>query len=528
MAALRDAFPFGNTGQRGLRYATPAQRNGKSYLSMESSEALKANVAVPTPAGALRFLLGDKPINLDTVDPTLTVLQWLRSTGRVGTKEGCAEGDCGACTVVLGEPDADRRMQYRAVNACIMFMPVLHGKQLLTVEDVAEQGRLHPVQQSMVDVHASQCGFCTPGFVMSLFALFHQPVDGATGIHEALAGNLCRCTGYRPIVEAGKKALGAPREDHVAKAGPATIAALEALHTDTGLHLQWKGKQYFAPRTLAELARLLRLHPSALLLAGGTDIGLWVTKQHRDLPLLIHLGDVAEMRLIAETAQDLTIGAAASYADILPHVERHWPSFGELLRRLGSTQIRNSGTMGGNIANGSPIGDSMPALIALGARIDLCRDGGQRSLALEDFFIAYRQTALQPGEFVARIHIPLESGWRFATYKLSKRLDQDISAVALGVAVRLDGDRVVDVRIALGGMAATPKRAIQTEAFLCGKTWTGATVAAAAGVLRQEFLPLSDMRASGEYRALAAGNLLQRFYLEGVGEPVRLGSAGDE
>jgi xanthine dehydrogenase small subunit len=475
---------------------------------------------------AVRFLLDDKLETVRGIDPTTTVLQWLRANGHTGTKEGCAEGDCGACTVALGEPGPDGKIVYRAVNACILFVPVLDGKQLVTVEHLKDaSGALHPVQQAMVECHGSQCGFCTPGFVMSLFALYHgtdaAPEDGI--VHDAIAGNLCRCTGYRPIVAAARQALNGKRGDRFQAQAGATREALRALQPRTSLALDGQGKRYYAPRSLAELSSLLAQHPDAHLLAGGTDVGLWVTKQHRDLACVIYLGSVAELDTVEETGSQLEIGAGASYTRLLPVFQRLWPSFGEMLRRLGSVQIRNSGTMGGNVANGSPIGDSMPALIALRASVVLNKAGKRRTLPLEDFYLGYRKTALGRGEFVERLTLPIDPAWRFLTYKLSKRFDQDISAVALGMAVKLERDTVADVRIAFGGMAATPKRARAAEAALKGQAWSEANVLAAAERLPEDFQPLTDMRASAAYRALGARNLLRRFYLESAGEPVRLG-----
>ena len=354
----------------------------------------------------VRFLLGDKPVAVTPIDPTQTVLQWLRERGRVGTKEGCAEGDCGACTVVLGELDDCGRPAYRAVNACILFVPELAGKQLLTVEDLAEAvGALHPMQRALVDHHASQCGFCTTGFVMSLFALFHQAGDSQ--IHDALAGNLCRCTGYRPIVDAARACLAGPRDDRFVRYAPDKAARLRALAPSHADAMEGAGTRYLMPRDLAELERLRLSHPDAVLLAGGTDVGLWITKEHRRLGIVISLNDVRELQTVEERPDRLDIGAGATYARLLPLFQRHWPSFGELLCRLGSAQIRNSGTMGGNIANGSPIGDSMPALIALRAVLVLNRGGTRRELPLEAFFVAYRKTALLPGEFVeiGRAHV---------------------------------------------------------------------------------------------------------------------------
>ncbi|WP_207476277.1 xanthine dehydrogenase small subunit [Arenibaculum pallidiluteum] len=478
--------------------------------------------------GTVRFVLGDRVVEVSDPDPTTTVLQWLRAQGRTGTKEGCAEGDCGACTVVLGSVD-DGRISYRAVNACILFLPMLDGRQLLTVEDLREpRGPLHPVQQALVDHHGSQCGFCTPGFVMSLFAEFHREegLKDEEGIQDALAGNLCRCTGYRPILDAARRVGAASRADRFAVEEPRMLALLEGLRRDTGLALTGPdGRRWFAPRCLAELQALLDAHPDATLLAGATDVGLWVTKQHRRPDPVVWLGDVAELRRIAQEPDRIVLGAGVSYAAALPVLASRWPAFGALVRRLGSAQIRNSGTIGGNIANASPIGDGMPALIALGARLILNRAGLRRTIPIEDYFLGYRRTALLPGEFLEAVEVPSVPGGTFATYKVSKRRDQDISAVAAGFSVTLEEGVVTEARLAFGGMAEIPKRAAGAEAALVGRPWTLETVAAAMEALGTDFAPLNDMRASAAYRILVARNLLMRFHLESTGQAELLEAA---
>jgi xanthine dehydrogenase small subunit len=468
-------------------------------------------------AQAVRFLLGHEPRELRAVDPNLTVLNYLREVERrTGTKEGCAEGDCGACTVVLGELHGDR-LRYRAVNACILFTPQLDGKQLITVEHLRQpDGSLHPVQQAMVECHGSQCGFCTPGFVMSLFALYHSgQAPSRQRILDVLAGNLCRCTGYRPIVDAARRMYELGTDDQFRAREAETITQLKALGRDDRLAFADRGKRYFAPRRIDDLAALCGQFPGACLLAGGTDVGLWVTKQHRDLDTLIYVGAVEELRRLEVTNTHLEIGAAVTYTNAMDALGDRWPDFGELIRRLGSVQIRNSGTIGGNVANGSPIGDSMPALIALGAELILRKGAARRTMALEDFYLDYRKTALQPGEFVALIRVPLpQGGQQFRCYKIAKRFDQDISALLGAFQLHLDDGRVADVRIAYGGMAAIPKRALRCEQALRGRPWTEATIARGREALAREFAPISDMRASAAYRLIAAQNLLSKFHIE--------------
>jgi xanthine dehydrogenase small subunit len=481
---------------------------------------------------AVRFVLGGRVETVPEVDPTETVLRWLRARGRVGTKEGCAEGDCGACTVVLGEA-VDGRLRYRAVNACILFVPMLDGRQLLTVEDLkGPGGEPHPVQRALVESHASQCGFCTPGFAMSLFARAHEdapaasPAEEDEAIQDALAGNLCRCTGYRPILDAARRLSRERAPDRFSAEEARTLGLLDGLRRDRGLALRDRsGRRWFAPRTVVELEGLLSAHPDATLLAGATDVGLWVTKQHRRPDVIVWLGEIEELRRIEETPGRLEIGAGASYAAALPVLARRWPAFGGLVRRLGSAQIRNSGTMGGNVANASPIGDGMPALIALGATLVLNAGGARREIPIEDYFLAYRKTALGRGEFLERIRIPTDGAGWFSTHKVSKRRDQDISAVAAGFRVRVEAGAVAEARLAYGGMAAVPKRASAAEAALLGRPWTVETVTAAMAALDRDFSPLTDMRASAAYRMLVARNLLMRFYLETTGQAEPLEAA---
>ncbi|MDB5359193.1 MAG: xdhA [Rhodospirillales bacterium] len=466
----------------------------------------------------IRFVIDGEVRTVERFDPTRTVLEYLRETeGRCGTKEGCAEGDCGACTVALGEL-VDGAVRHRAVNACILFLGAIDGKELVTVESLAKpEAPAHPVQQALVECHGSQCGFCTPGFVMSLYAVWREgDAPTRSGIEQALAGNLCRCTGYRPIVAAAERACAA--SDRSESRRVATAEQLRAIRPTEMLAIEQNGRRFLAPTGLDELAHLVLAHPDAVLLAGGTDVGLWVTKQQRRLPTVIYLGRVAGLADLAVGTDRIEIGAGVTYTDAMPVLAKYHPEIDGLLRRLGSVQIRNAGTIGGNIANGSPIGDSLPALIALGASLVLRRGPVERTLPLEDYFLAYRKTALAPGEFVARIRVPMAAAdTRFRTYKIAKRFDQDISAVCAGFAVTIRADRVVDLRLAFGGMAGIPARARACEQALIGQPWTQAAVLAALPLLTQDFAPLSDMRASADYRARVAANLVRKFQIETSG-----------
>ena len=488
----------------------------------------------------IRFFHRDAVVEVDAVAPTTSVLAWLREHARcTGTKEGCNEGDCGACTVVVAEL-ADRAeaigtqsaratvvggLSLRNVNACIQFLPTLNGKALLTVEDLERiaGGRLHPVQQAMVECHGSQCGFCTPGFVMSLAATYERHCErGTTPTRQQLAddlsGNLCRCTGYRPILDAGQRMFELPS---VRLDTAPIVAALQALRADPPLSYAatnpatGRVDRFDAPRTVDALADLYAANPQARLLAGSTDVGLWVNKQCRDLPHLIHVGEVDAMKRIAERDGVLAIGAAAPLEDAWAALAARIPSLTDVWLRFASPPIRHAGTMGGNVANGSPIGDSAPVLIALDASVVLRRGAAQRTLPLADLYVDYMTNRLEPGEFVEAIAVPLPgASTAVRAYKLSKRFDCDISAVCAGLALTLDGGTVREARFAFGGMAAIVKRAAAAEAAVRGQPWTEATVRAAMEALAHDFTPLTDMRGSAGYRLRSARALLMRLWLE--------------
>lgn len=458
-----------------------------------------------------QFLLNQQPVVLDNVDPNLTVLNWLRSDRRrCGSKEGCASGDCGACTVVLGSVE-EGKMRYRSANGCLLLVAQLEGKQLLTIEDLANGGELHPVQQEMACGHASQCGFCTPGIVMSTFALCHSGEPATPeAVNHHLGGNLCRCTGYRPIVDAAVRLLAEPKPDAFSAAAADTAARLKQMSAAPQM-----GDRVLMPAGADALADALLRHPQARLLAGGTDLNLLVTQAYRPHQQLIALQGAAELRGIRRRGAGLEIGAMTTLSDLQQGLRQVIPAFSAMLGRFASQQVRNQGTLGGNIANASPIGDCPPALLALDARLRLRRGKEVREVALADFFTSYRQTLLQESEFISHILIDdLTMSHSLRLWKVSKRREDDISAVFGAICIERDGELIRRARVAFGGMAAVPARAYRCEALLTGKPFTRATLAAAADALAQDFTPMSDVRASSGYRLQVAKNLLGRYWLE--------------
>jgi len=477
----------------------------------------------------LRFRFRGGDIALSQFSPRATVLDWLREdVGAKGTKEGCAEGDCGACTVVLARLRGGR-LVYEPFNACILLLGQLDGAELITIEDLSSDGELHPLQEAMVEAHASQCGFCTPGIVMSLFAAYHSGAPATyAGLCDQLAGNLCRCTGYRPIIAAALEACAGEPADRFAATSEERAAALASLDDPRDMFVGDETAFFAAPASLDSLAALYARFPDATLVGGATDVGLWITKQLRDLKRVIWLGRVAGLDGVGESAEGaLSLGATVSLADAEPRLQALHPDLGELMRRFGSKQVRASGTVGGNIANGSPIGDLAPALIALGGRVVLRKGDSTRALPLEDFFIAYGKQDREPGEFVLAVEAPpLAAHQRYRAFKVSKRFDEDISAVMLAIRVDLDGRRVTNARIACGGMAATPKRAGNAEQALKGANLDQpASWKAARAALSQDFAPLTDMRATAAYRSAVAANLLEKALVEisGASAPTRIG-----
>ena len=534
-----------------------------------------------TLAPPLRFVRGGKVQALGNVPPTRTLLELLRDDlGHTGTKEGCRSGDCGACTVVVAEPDHSGGLSYRAVNSCIKLAHSINGQALWTVEDLgtdplirpaavpcatpaqaATPRRVHPIQQALVTHHASQCGFCTPGFVMSLFALYQSRAGAAThaapldpavapGVSRAdalaaLSGNLCRCTGYRPILDAAQTMLHAPL--HTVN-GPEVISLIEQTNKQIqaldGYFVQISSpSNYRQPATLNALLQARHHAPHAQLVAGCTDVGLWITKGQQTPTQVLDLTRTAELRAVQHSAQGLEIGAAVSLTDAFAALVATRPTLAAFAERFAGLPVRNAGTLGGNVANGSPIGDSMPLLMALGAQVRLMRwdettqQPVARELPLEALYLGYRQTALTPTEVLTHILVPPpQAAWQppehpsatataeapvqgqwLRVYKISKRFEDDISAVCLGLQLTLDHGTVAAARIGVGGVAATPVRAHQTEAALTGQPWHADTVARAAAVLSAEFAPLSDMRASAAYRRQVLGGLLRRTWLESQG-----------
>ncbi len=465
----------------------------------------------------IRFLRRGQVVELASVPPMRTLLDYLRLEEKSkGTKEGCNEGDCGACTVALGSLE-NGRVVYEPVNACILLLGQIDGKELVTVDDLATGGKLHPVQKAFVDNHASQCGFCTPGFIMSLFTLYHAGKKPTRQeIVDHIAGNLCRCTGYRPIVDAAVKTCTGKPADAWAATAAETATQLAALDDKADVFVGDDKSFFAAPASQESLAKLYASHPEATIIAGATDVGLWITKQLRTLPKIIHIRRAKGLDDIVDHGGHLSIGAAVTYAEAGPHLAAIDPDVGEVIRRIGAKQVRASGTVGGNIANGSPIGDTPPMLIAVGVTLHLRHGENERQLPLEDFFVAYGKQERAAGEFVWRIDVPkLKPHEAFRAYKLTKRFDQDISAVMSAFKFTLDGRKIASARITFGGMAATPKRALKTEAAFRGvsldmpKDWERAI-----SLLAEDYQPIGDMRASAVYRLDTARAFLRKALTE--------------
>ncbi|MFU0504872.1 xanthine dehydrogenase small subunit [Pseudaminobacter sp. NGMCC 1.201702] len=481
----------------------------------------------------ISFFINGEKHTITRPDTNQTLLTYLREVaGLTGTKEGCAEGDCGACTIVVSERH-NGSLCSRAINSCIQLLPTLDGKEITTVEGLRRaDGALAPIQAALIESHGSQCGFCTPGFVMSLHAIsLSETRPDREAIECALAGNLCRCTGYRPIINAAEHVARQDdtREVAYVQSQRAGCSARLSQTLAGDIVIDVPGRRYWSPTSLQDLAEIRLANPEARLLAGGTDLGLTVTKKRQDLPSLIYVGRVAELRNIVRTADCLEIGAAVALADAFEPLVEAYPTLAEWARRFASPPIRNSGTLGGNIGNGSPIGDSMPVLMAIGASLVLRRGQATREVALDAFYSGYQRNVLAPGEFIERIRVPLRHPGRFVrAYKISKRFDQDISAVCAAFAVELKDGTVKDARIGFGGMAAVPKRASHCEAAVLGRPWNEQTVLAAMDALDSDFQPIDDMRATRGYRRLVARNLLNKCFLETSGSIERISVLAEE
>ena len=467
----------------------------------------------------VRFLLNDRIVRLTTLRPDQTLLDFLRlDQGLTGSKEGCAEGDCGACTVLVGRL-VDGELIYESVTACIRLLASLDGCHVVTIEHLrGADGGPHPVQQALTEFHGSQCGFCTPGIVMALYALYmRNPAPDHEAVAEALQGNLCRCTGYAPIFRAANHFgdYGDPASDPLLAERAEVTKTLEDFADGSEVRTGSGDQRLVIPPSADALAEVLTAMPEARIVAGMTDVGLWVTKFMRDIAPAVFIGNIAELKSIAIDADTLTFGAGVTYSEALPVIDAHLPHLSGFFRRIGGEQVRNMGTLGGNIANGSPIGDTPPAFIALGAEITLRKGDERRTLPLEDFFIAYGKQDRQPGEFLEQIRVLLPGpDDLYAVHKISKRRDEDISSLCGAFRLTIRDGMIADARIAFGGMAATPKRAKTVEATLVGKPWSEATIVAAQPSFAEDFTPISDMRASADYRAKAAANLMLRVYLE--------------
>lgn len=474
----------------------------------------------------IQFLLNDTVIKVESFSPSITILEWLRTNnGKKGTKEGCATGDCGACTLLIGEEtknsDGATQWQYKTINSCLMLLGNAHGKHIITVEAVTlnmlpEIADLHPVQRAMVECHGSQCGFCTPGIIMSLLALYinHEQYPGKKAVIHALGGNLCRCTGYNPILQAAEKAYEYDRKEESWSA--MAISFKKDLCTNQTLpFLQYKGRKFYLPQSINELVELTATYPKAHIVAGGTDFSIELSQNLLQPQVIISVAQVGELIQFDETDQQFEIGASVPYCKFVEQLCLTYPEAKELFERLGSTQVRNSGTLGGSLGNASPIGDPAPLLIALNATMDIESIKGCRTIKVEDFFTGYRRTVLKSGEVISKITIPKRSeSLKLACHKISKRFEDDISTVCLVVAIEHKNNIITSARCALGGMAAIPARATTMEQQLIGGHLEESTFTKSGRVVEKDFSPMSDVRASANYRLMVTQNLMKRIGFE--------------
>ena len=466
-------------------------------------------------SSTVQFIFNNKIYVIKNPDPNQTILNFVRTKlKKTGTKEGCAEGGCGACTVVIGELNKNN-IVYKAINACIAFVPTLHGKQLLVVEDLASQiENLHPVQEAMVKYHGSQCGFCTPGFIMSLFSMYkNHSFYGEELIKDSIAGNLCRCTGYRPIIDAAKSLNKNKKLDQFYKNKKIIINLLKKIKLKN-LFIHNKNKKYFSPKTIRELKKIIKKYPNSIFLSGGTDLSLNVTKERKDINNIISLNSIKELKFIKERNGNIEVGASISLKEFELFIKKYYPDFNSILKRYGSVQIRNVGTIAGNIATASPIGDTLPLLLSLDAKVILQKISNKTVLPLKKFFVSYRKTKLKKGQFIHSIIIPIFKKNIFKAYKISKRVDDDISSVCASFNLEIINKKIKNVKIAYGGMAPIPKRAINCEKTLINSSLSKKSFNKAKKKLEKDFAPIDDMRASKDYRMEIAKNLLMKCFLE--------------
>jgi len=463
----------------------------------------------------IKFVNSERIMEIRNPDPNETLLNFIRTKlKKIGTKEGCSEGGCGACTVVLGELK-NNNINYTAVNSCITFLPTLSGKQLILVEDlISKDNSLHPVQAAMVKYHGSQCGFCTPGFVMSLFSMFKNYTKLKEDIiKDSISGNLCRCTGYQPIIKAAKSLSSKNKIDHFSKNKKKTISQLQKIKNET-IVIYKRNRRYFAPRYISELKKVLKKNTNSYLLSGGTDLSLLVTKDRKDINSIIYMNSIKELNYIKNNKEFIEVGATTPLIEFEIYIKKYYPDFNKILRRYGSTQIRNVATIAGNIATASPIGDNLPLLLALDSKVVLQGIKKNKILPINDFFISYRKTKLKPGQFIHSIRIPIPDNNIFKAYKISKRFDDDISSVCAAFNLKIEKQKIINVKIAYGGMSAIPKRATYCEKVLLNSSITKEVIEKAKNALEKDFVPVSDMRASRNYRNVIAKNLLEKCFLE--------------
>ena len=466
-------------------------------------------------SSAIQFIWNNKILKIDNPDPNETLLNFIRlKIKKTGTKEGCAEGGCGACTVVLAELKKNT-LTYKAINACISFVTILQGKQLIIVEDLSNNdGSLHPVQKAMVDYHGSQCGFCTPGFVMSLFALTKDYSSYTEeNIKDSISGNLCRCTGYRPIMDAAKSLNNKNRSDKFVKNKKKIINLLKKIKSEN-INIKNKNKKYFAPTTITELKKTIKNYPNSNFLSGGTDLSLIVTKDRKDIDNIISLNSINELNFIEKKNENIVVGASTPLRDFELFIKKYYPDFASILNRYGSVQIRNVATIAGNIATASPIGDTLPLLLSLDAKVVLQSLNKKTILPLKNFFVSYRKTRLKKRQFIHSIIIPIFKKNIFKAYKISKRIDDDISSVCASFNLEVKNKKIKNIKIAYGGMASIPKRAINCEKTLINTNISEENIEKTKKTLEKDFKPISDMRASKNYRMEIAKNLLMKCLME--------------